>query len=700
MVDSETGGSGGSIRHERAERLDSWKRIAAYLKRDVSTVQRWERREGMPVHRHLHDKLGSVFAYRSELDEWWERRSGRLGGTRVVDNERPAEHAAHAESDFGAESARPTEPPARAERQWFSRRLVGSLGSAAFVLAIGAGSWFTAATDPFWRNPLADVKFTPAAAAFGASKQAATISGDGRFVAFLAKRDGATNAWVGEFGGDDYRNVTRDLGADLDNPFVRTIGFSADSSLALIWTRAAEGIRPEDIGIMAAPTEGGALRPFLRKAAELDWSPDGKRVVYHPAAPGDPLIVREPGPDGEVVERQIYMAPAGVHCHYPVWSPDGAFIYFVLGVPNDAWDIWRIRPTGEGLERITSHESHVAYPVLLDRRTLIYLAMDDEGSGPWVYGVDVERRVPHRISSGLETYTSLAASRNGERFVATIARRRSSVWRMPLRDDGTGLRAGDPALVLTDGERPRIGHDFLLFTAKRGERHGIFGLVDGTVRELWSRSGSRIVGAPAIGPDGRQIAFTAEADGVTRAYVMDRDGSNSRVVADSLALRGNPVWWPDGRLLVSAAVRDGEPRLLRIPLNGDPPTVLVSEYSIDPVWSPDGGFLVYSGADLGTKFSLRAAAPDGRPHPLPGLVLTRGARRVAFLNDRTLIYMHGGIGHKDLWAIDLQSGDEWPLTQLPPDFVITDFDVSADGAEIVVDRIEENSVLALGRRRQ
>ena len=32
------------------DRLDSWKEIAAYLNRDVTTVQRWEKREGMPVH--------------------------------------------------------------------------------------------------------------------------------------------------------------------------------------------------------------------------------------------------------------------------------------------------------------------------------------------------------------------------------------------------------------------------------------------------------------------------------------------------------------------------------------------------------------------------------------------------------------------------------------------------------------------------
>jgi TolB-like protein/Tfp pilus assembly protein PilF len=52
------------------DRLDSWKEIAAYLNRDVTTVQRWEKREGMPVHRHVHDKLGSVYASRAELDAW------------------------------------------------------------------------------------------------------------------------------------------------------------------------------------------------------------------------------------------------------------------------------------------------------------------------------------------------------------------------------------------------------------------------------------------------------------------------------------------------------------------------------------------------------------------------------------------------------------------------------------------------------
>ena len=61
-----------------AERLDSWKEIARYLGQDESTVQRWEKRESMPVHRHVHDKRGSVYAFPAELDAWWQGRRQKL----------------------------------------------------------------------------------------------------------------------------------------------------------------------------------------------------------------------------------------------------------------------------------------------------------------------------------------------------------------------------------------------------------------------------------------------------------------------------------------------------------------------------------------------------------------------------------------------------------------------------------------------
>ena len=68
----------------RGRRLESWKEIGAYLGRDVTTVRRWERREGLPVYRILHSKLGSVYAYTEELDAWRDSQA-RSAETDVAD---------------------------------------------------------------------------------------------------------------------------------------------------------------------------------------------------------------------------------------------------------------------------------------------------------------------------------------------------------------------------------------------------------------------------------------------------------------------------------------------------------------------------------------------------------------------------------------------------------------------------------------
>lgn len=59
---------------EPSMRVDSWKHIAHYFRRDIRTVQRWEQQEGLPVHRHSHRKSSSVYAIRRELNAWWSSR--------------------------------------------------------------------------------------------------------------------------------------------------------------------------------------------------------------------------------------------------------------------------------------------------------------------------------------------------------------------------------------------------------------------------------------------------------------------------------------------------------------------------------------------------------------------------------------------------------------------------------------------------
>ena len=403
------------------DRLDSWKEIAVYLNRDVTTVQRWEKREGMPVHRHLHAKMGSVFAFRAELDAWASRRKLRAAdenGNDVV-----------ADTPLAAAPRSAISP-----RSW--RRFV-FVAAAVAALALGVILWLYR-TEYFWRNPTANARFQ-AVTDFDGIQQAATVSRDGHFVAFLSDRDGQMDVWVTQLGSGEFHNLTHGSASELVNPSVRTLGFSPDGSQVTFWRRQKGNSGSEDINIWAVPTLGGEPRPYLEGVAEFDWSSDGSRLVYHTPGPGDPMFVSDDNRRSQ--DRPIFTAPAGLHSHFPLWAPDSRFIYFVQGSLPDQLDVWRIKPTGESPERITSQNARVTFPVLLNNRTLLYLAGDSDGSGPWLYSMDVERRIPHRLTSGRDRYTSLAVSADGraagshsgnsEKNAVALADRRFSPPRFP-----------------------------------------------------------------------------------------------------------------------------------------------------------------------------------------------------------------------------------------------------------------------------
>ncbi|WOI54211.1 hypothetical protein [Parvularcula sp. LCG005] len=56
-------------------RLVGWKRIAAHLNCSERTARRWEREEGLPVHRQVHTSKSTVFALPAELDQWVTSRT-------------------------------------------------------------------------------------------------------------------------------------------------------------------------------------------------------------------------------------------------------------------------------------------------------------------------------------------------------------------------------------------------------------------------------------------------------------------------------------------------------------------------------------------------------------------------------------------------------------------------------------------------
>ena len=111
----------------------------------------------------------------------------------------------------------------------------------------------------------------------------------------------------------------------------------------------------------------------------------------------------------------------------------------------------------------------------------------------------------------------------------------------------------------------------------------------------------------------------------------------------------------------------------------------MKEYPIDPTWGRDVRFVVYSGPDIGTVFTVKAVTAEAATHPMPALTLTRGARHLGFMaGGRALVLLRGDIQHKNLWLVDLETGTERQLTNLVPDFDVRDFDISPDGREVVL----------------
>ena len=443
---------------------------------------------------------------------------------------------------------------------------------AAAMLAALVVGWFWSRPEAAFENPLANAYFNRLSD-FDGNEVDAAVSADGKFVLFLSDRDGQFDAWVTQVGTGQFVNLTKGRIADLNYEVVRSAGFSADGSQ--VWVRVGDGKGGERVAVI--PTMGGgAPRPFLANAIMAAWSADGTRVLYHDPSAGDPIFISDRSGGNP---RQIYVSPAGIHNHDPAWSPDGRFVYFLRGITNPyEMDVWRVPASGGTPERLTRHNGRVASPALVDNRTLIYSAAADDGSGPWLYAMDVERRVPRRVTLGVEHYLSVTATRDGRRLAATVSNPTGSLWAVPIADrvvDEPAARRVD--LPTVRAVSPRYGPDYFLYASISSTGNGLWKYKDGVAVELWRAEEGGLLSTPAVSADGAHIAFTLRKTGRGALYIMDSNGTGLRTLADALDVRGTVSWAPDGRWIAVTADEGQGNRLFKVPLEGGPPIRLVDE---------------------------------------------------------------------------------------------------------------------------
>jgi eukaryotic-like serine/threonine-protein kinase len=542
---------------------------------------------------------------------------------------------------------------------------------------------------PAVRNPLAGATITRLTD-FAGDEVKAAISPDGRFVAFASDRGGEFDLLVGQVGSPDFRNVTDDGSVMAHGP-IRSFGFNWDGSE--IWVGHAQG------GIRTTSLLGGSFRNFLDEdAVGVDWSPDGRRLLYRHGTGGDPLYVADR--DGANA-KLILGAPDGTHQHYPTWSADGEWIYLVRFGPSIEECLWRVRPDGSGLERLTSGLTGIASPTPIDRRTVLFCARDRNGAGPWLWTFDADTGTSQRVSFGVEQYTAIDASRDGHRLVATVADPQVALWRVPILDAvATEANAAPFPMPTVRAGGPRYGRDALFYVSSGGTGATVWRYRDGEPTEVWSGSGSGVLeDEPAVSPMGDFLALVVKKDDRRRILILSADGAERRELSTGpVAVHGGIAWSPDGRWLAAGGVEGEQAGLFKIPADGGAPTRIVDGEARAPVWSPRGDLIVFVGPQIGADVRLHAVRPDGTPVELPEIKVQfgSGGARARFLPDgRGLVYMQGLARLQDFYLLDLASMESRRLTRLDNPAEMCWFDVTPDGAEIVFDRMKQNSDIVL-----
>ena len=570
-------------------------------------------------------------------------------------------------------------PLPNARRAWFPWAI-----AAALLIATAVWEVFRPAAAP--ANPLEKAHFTRIT---DFESVEAAISPDGRFVAFISDHDGPFDVWLTQVGTGRLINLTQGKAGPLPGP-LRSVGFSGDGSE--IWLGGGDvGMR-----LRLMPLTGGAPRNFLGEStANLAWSPDGERIVYHTFTKGDPMFVAD---RSGANAQQIFVERPGIHNHYPTWSPDGRWIYFSHGAPaTREMDLWRIDPAGRDPERLTQLNTDVAYPTPVGNRTVFYVARDGDGSGPWLWAFDLQRKQSRRASIGLEDYTSVQASADGRKLVATISNPVAGLWTVPILDRVAGEHDVKPFTVPTERAlAPRFAGSSLFYLSSLGAGDGLWRFRDGQATEIWKGADGALRETPAVSPDGGRVAIVLRRNGKRQLHVISADGAELKPIADGIDVQGTSCWSPDARWIVTGGSDAAGPGLFKIPLDGGSPLRLVSGQALNPVWSPDGNLIVYTGTNVSTFAPLLAVHPDGTSFKLPEISLRRMGEHVRFSPDgKSLIYMQGMLASQDFWLLDLASMKSRPLTRLQNRAAMRTFDITSDGRQIVFDRIRENSQVVM-----
>ena len=586
------------------------------LNRSEKTVRRWEEKEGLPVHRLLHEKRGSVYAYADELDAWWESRKSQDGEPNEVSSPQSAQQVS---------AATPPDAVADISLRRLSRRVavlivcvVSAIGIGAFVRSgllrsVQSGSQPKSSSgEPNVRS--SNLSFSILTSAPGDARSP-SFSPDARQIAFVwnGVEGRHYDIYVQLVGGDTPLQLTHHKSGDgvpgppQWSPDGREIAFARCNS--------------DRDGVYIVPALGGAERRLTDSrcwdwvAGRPIWTPDSKAMVtLDQCAPGGPRgVVLFSFATGE--RRCLAAGSPGDFASDDALSPDGRTVAFFHETEGGDGDIYAVPLSGKGPRRLASTGTYVwnlmwtpdgKYIVFYsDRGNMVHAWRMPVAGGP----VEPEMVYPGvgSISQDGRRLAYAEWQTGGTSSPSTPA----AIWRADLS------KAGGPVLRT----RKLIYSQFLEDSAQPspdGTHLALQSARSGTLGQIWLNSTDgdhpvqltnigRHAGTPRWSPDGRWIAFDSDLEGHVHIDVVDVEGRNLHAITHGDSDSFVPSWSRDGMSIYFASNRTGSRQIWKHSLEDGSERQLTEHGGFDPFESYDGRTIYYSKFDEPGIWSMPAS---------------------------------------------------------------------------------------------
>ena len=514
------------------------------------------------------------------------------------------------------------------------------IAAAAVVIAVilGISAWL-GVFGPSDDAPAAPLQAVPLTS-YPGSEFSSSFSPDGNQVAFCWDGENADNLdiYVKMIGSETPLRLTTDPARDWSP------AWSADGrTIAFL-----RGMPREKAAVLLIPAIGGPERlvaeisepaVILRASSLLAWGPDGKElVVADRNSPGDPLALFLLSTEsGE--KRRLTSPPAKSRGdNGPAFSPDGRSLAFARRLRLLVSDIYLLdlaedlTPNGEP-KRLTFQNLPSSSPTWTpDGREIVYTSgLLVESMSLWRISVSGSGE-PERLPVAGEEVDFPAISRRANRLAYTKRSRDINIWRLPLRESGSGAAAATRLI-----------------------------------------SSTRYDYNPQHSPDGKRIAFVSSRTGTYGIWLSDADGSNAApLFLKEGAYSGTPRWSPDGRRIAFDSNPEGQQDIYVISARGGNP-IRLTTHPVDDVvasWSQGGEWMYFASRRSGQWEVWKVSVGGGEP-----IQVTQDGGAVAFesTDGKFVYYTKDHQFRSSLWKVPVGGGEETQVLESvrAPNFSVT-----------------------------